>query len=111
MRPQWRGGVSTVLPRKFKETIGDVAPQFVGYRQQDAQELAAFLLDGLHEDLNRIQRKPYVEERDADGRPDEEVARETWENYRKRNDSFLVDKFQVRGLCCTGMHWNAADCF
>ena len=30
----------------------------------------AFLLDGLHEDLNRIKNKPYVELKDADGRPD-----------------------------------------
>ena len=31
----------------------------------------AFLLDGLHEDLNRILKKPYVEVKDANGRPDE----------------------------------------
>lgn len=31
----------------------------------------AFLLDGLHEDLNRIQHKPYTETVDSDGRPDE----------------------------------------
>lgn len=31
----------------------------------------AFLLDGLHEDLNRIQNKPYTETVDSDGRPDE----------------------------------------
>lgn len=31
----------------------------------------AFLLDGLHEDLNRIQHKPYTETVDSDGRQDE----------------------------------------
>ena len=31
----------------------------------------AFLLDGLHEDLNRVKKKPYVEIKAADGRPDE----------------------------------------
>ena len=31
----------------------------------------AFLLDGLHEDLNRIKKKPYTETVDSDGRPDE----------------------------------------
>ena len=30
----------------------------------------AFLLDGLHEDLNRIRKKPYVETKEADNRPD-----------------------------------------
>ena len=40
-------------------TIGKYAPRFNGYQQHDAQELLAFLLDGLHEDLNRVHT--YVE--------------------------------------------------
>lgn len=48
-------------PRDFKFILGRFAPQFVGYQQHDSQELLAFLLDGLHEDLNRIRKKPYVE--------------------------------------------------
>ena len=47
------------------------ASQFTGYAQHDAQEFMAFLLDGLHEDLNRIQNKPYTETVDSDGRLDE----------------------------------------
>lgn len=34
-------------------TVGRCAPRFNGFQQQDAQELLAFVLDGLHEDLNR----------------------------------------------------------
>jgi len=60
------------------------------------QELLAFLLDGLHEDLNRVKRKPYHEVKDADGRPDEEVAEEYWRNHLARNDSIVVDLCQVR---------------
>lgn len=30
----------------------------------------AFLLDGLHEDLNRIRKKPYIELKDGTGRED-----------------------------------------
>lgn len=53
------------------------ASQFTGYAQHDAQEFMAFLLDGLHEDLNRIQNKPYTETVDSDGRLDEvgEISR------------------------------------
>ena len=36
----------------------------------------AFLLDGLHEDLNRVHDKPYVELSDSEGRPDIVVAQE-----------------------------------
>ncbi len=50
--------------------MGEFAPQFSGYNQQDSQELMAFLLDGLHEDLNRISKKPFVEQRDYKGQPD-----------------------------------------
>ena len=59
------------------------------------QELLAFLLDGLHEDLNRVKHKPYINSRDADGRPDEEVADEYWANHIARNDSIIVDVCQV----------------
>ncbi len=37
------------------------------------------LLENLHEDLNVITKKPYVEYKDADGRPDEVCATEYWE--------------------------------
>lgn len=57
-------------------TIAKYAPRFNGFQQQDSQELLAFLLDGLHEDLNRVHEKPYVELKDSDGRPDAEVATE-----------------------------------
>ena len=50
--------------------VGRFKPEFSGYQQQDSQELMAFLLDGLHEDLNRIKRKPYVETKEANSRPD-----------------------------------------
>lgn len=59
------------------------------------QELLAFLLDGLHEDLNRVKHRPYIKSRDADGRPDEEVADEYWANHIARNDSIIVDVCQV----------------
>lgn len=59
------------------------------------QELLGFLLDGLHEDLNRVKKKPYIEAKDADGRPDDEFAEECWNYHKARNDSIIVDKFQV----------------
>jgi uncharacterized UBP type Zn finger protein len=52
-----------VVPRGFKAKIAQFAPQFSGYAQHDSQEFLAFLLDGLHEDINRIQQKPYIEVR------------------------------------------------
>lgn len=89
----WSGQNTYTVPHSFKHQVGRFAPQFSGYQQHDSQELLTFLLDGLHEDLNRIRQKPYIELRDADGRPDKEVAEESWKNYRRRNDSIIVDVF------------------
>lgn len=41
----------------------------------------------------RVQEKPYVELKDSAGRPDDEVAREAWENHALRNRSVVVDLF------------------
>ena len=41
--------------------VGRYAPKFEGSAQHDSQELLAFLLDGLHEDLNLVQCKPDVD--------------------------------------------------
>jgi ubiquitin C-terminal hydrolase len=48
--------------------LGKYAPQFSGFQQHDSQELLAFILDGLHEDLNKVKDKPYVELKDSNGR-------------------------------------------
>lgn len=82
------------------------------------QELLAFLLDGLHEDLNRVKHKPYIRSKDADGRPDEEVADEYWANHIARNDSIIVDVCQVLRVKSEGLnindgkqHFSAARCY
>nr|XP_054402845.1 ubiquitin carboxyl-terminal hydrolase 6-like [Pongo abelii]XP_054402851.1 ubiquitin carboxyl-terminal hydrolase 6-like [Pongo abelii] len=89
----WSGTQKSVAPLKLQWTIAKYAPRFNGFQQQDSQELLAFLLDGLHEDLNRVHEKPYVELKDSDGRPDWEVAAEAWDNHLERNRSIVVDLF------------------
>lgn len=83
--------------RDLKYTISQHAPQFSVYAQQDSQELLGCLLDGLHEDLNRVLQKPYVANPEWQGGGDPEVLKlgeEFWEAYKKRNDSVVVDLFQ-----------------
>ncbi|XP_041129479.1 ubiquitin carboxyl-terminal hydrolase 19-like isoform X8 [Polyodon spathula] len=94
LRSLWKGTHNAFQPSNLKAIVASKASQFTGYAQHDAQEFMAFLLDGLHEDLNRIQNKPYTETVDSDGRPDEVVAEEAWQRHKMRNDSFIVDLFQ-----------------
>lgn len=88
----WGDQYKTVAPKSFKKVIGKVAPRFDGYQQQDSQEFLTFLLDGLHEDLNRIKVKPVTDNPESDGSvPDAEIAAESWDVFKARNDSFLVN--------------------
>lgn len=86
-------------PRQFKSTIGRFNSAFSGYQQQDSQEFLAFLLDGLHEDLNRILKKPATEkpelkdENANDVRAIAELAEKSWENHKLRNESVVLDLF------------------
>jgi ubiquitin carboxyl-terminal hydrolase 4/11/15 len=90
----WSGKYKVVAPRGFKDAIGEFAPRFSGYNQQDSSELLSFLLDGIHEDLNRILKKPYTDAVESKGRGDAVVAAEAWETHKKRHDSVIVDNFQ-----------------
>ncbi|CUS12000.1 unnamed protein product [Tuber aestivum] len=89
----------SVSPREFKSTISRFSLSFSGYGQQDTQEFLAFLLDGLHEDLNRIQKKPYIEKPEStdemvgDNEAIAGLAQEHWAIYKQRNDSVIADLF------------------
>ncbi|XP_041347481.1 ubiquitin carboxyl-terminal hydrolase 19-like [Gigantopelta aegis] len=93
LKTLWSGRKYSIAPGKLKDIVARKASQFTGFAQHDAQEFMAFVLDGLHEDLNRVRKKPYTETIDSDGRQDKVVADESWEVYKKRNDSFVVDLF------------------
>ena len=94
MKLLWLGKNTVVQPTAFKAQLEKFAPQFKGYHQHDSQELLSFLLDGIHEDLNRIKKKPYIEDRDCDGTNDEQDAIVAWKNYLRRDKSLIVDIFQ-----------------
>lgn len=95
IRELWFGSTSQLSPIALKRAIARFAPQFSGYQQQDAQELLAYMLDGLHEDLNRIKQKPYTEVQESDGKVEDAfVADEAWRRHLLRNDSIFVDHIQ-----------------
>ena len=57
----------------------------------------SYLLDGLHEDLNRVQEKPSTSRVETDGNDDlsdTQLADMAWQVYLQRNDSYFVDHFQ-----------------
>ncbi|CAI5734295.1 unnamed protein product [Hyaloperonospora brassicae] len=95
LKELWFGTAPSTSPANFKRAIGRFAPQFSGFLQHDAQELLAYIIDGLHEDLNRVKHKPYVEVEESDGSQDDAtVAKKAWERHLLRNDSIFVDHIQ-----------------
>ncbi|CAK0871117.1 unnamed protein product [Prorocentrum cordatum] len=70
--------------------------------QQDAHEVMSFLLDALHEDLNRtrsLTKPPYIErkevaEEDVARKGEERFAAEAWRDHLVRHRSVLVDLCQ-----------------
>jgi ubiquitin C-terminal hydrolase len=85
----------SVEPSKFKRVIAQLnGGMFDGYQQHDSQELLSVVLDGIHEDCNRVKSKLFVENVVGDGTNDTDIAREAWDRCKMRNDSFVVDTFQ-----------------
>ncbi|KAK6462100.1 peptidase C19, ubiquitin C-terminal hydrolase 2 [Scheffersomyces coipomensis] len=104
-----RASSSSISPREFKSTIGRYSSMFSGYLQQDSQEFLSWLLDALHEDLNRIHKKPYCEKPEL---KDDEIndphaivrlSNTCWDQHKQRNDSIIVDLF-------TGLYQSTLVC-
>ncbi|OHT14167.1 hypothetical protein TRFO_03231 [Tritrichomonas foetus] len=89
----WNVGSVLITPNSLLNIIQKHAPHLSGNNQQDAHELILLLLDMIHEDLNRIKKKPNIENVEGNGENDEEIAEESWRRYKMRNDSIIVDTF------------------
>lgn len=94
-KSSWNSSSSSVVyPRDFKYTLGKHAERFMGYNQHDSQELAMYLLDALHEDTNRVSKKPYIEKPEQlEDESDEEAAAKAWDLHLKRDDSKVLENF------------------
>lgn len=58
----WCNQSDVYSPNSFKKCVGQINQMYQGYQQHDSQEFLCFLLNEIHEDLNRIKKKPYTEE-------------------------------------------------
>ena len=94
IRKLWSGEYEYFAPKKLLSVIVSKSNHFGDNEQHDSHEFMSYLLDGLHEDLNRIRKKPQTSPVESDDRSDAEVAEEAWRVYKMRNDSFFVDLFQ-----------------
>ncbi|CAN0067815.1 unnamed protein product [Lampetra planeri] len=95
LRTLWKGTHYAFSPSKLKEIVSNKARQFSGFSQHDAQEFLAFLLDGLHEDLNLAANTPTPQQypEPHGSLSDQHMAERAWARHKAWNDSFIVHLF------------------
>lgn len=94
MKALWTGQYKYISPRDFKTTIGRINDQFAGCNQQDSQEMLLFLMDGLHEDLNKADNRKRHKEENNDHLSDPQAADSAWIKHKQLNESIIVALFQ-----------------
>ena len=62
----WFGKEDSYVPTKFKKELEEINEMYSDNNQQDTQEFLTFLIDGLHEDLNKVINKPYINNNNDD---------------------------------------------
>ncbi len=87
-------------PNNLQRTIAQLQSQYAGTEQHDSQEFLSFLLDGIHEDLNRVTLKPPAvmltpqEEAEMEKLPACIASDREWSRWMSRNNSVIADYFQ-----------------
>jgi ubiquitin carboxyl-terminal hydrolase 8 len=95
----WGGDLPYLTPIDFRRSICQLKSQYNGSDQHDSQEFLSFLIDGIHEDLNRLIAKPTYartpeEEAELERLPPQIASDREWRAWKARNDSLIVDFFQ-----------------
>lgn len=97
IRKLWNNNTSCIAPSHLRELICTKYAHFRGYEQQDTQEFMCSLLSILHEDLNRVLKKPFYEnnlECNNDSfESTSKVALDSWQRFLTRENSLIIDNF------------------
>ena len=91
-------------PTSFLKVLYSKCSLFDQRDQADAQEFLNWLLDSIHEDLNRIHKKYYLDLADFDASTaDNIIADYYWDAFKKRDNSIITDTFY-------GQYKSRVDC-
>jgi ubiquitin C-terminal hydrolase len=91
------GKHGTLKPELLKRACTNYGSQFNNSYQQDSHEFCEYLMDALHEGLNRVKSKPYIEAPEGVGTD----PIESWRMHLHLNNSIIVDRCQ--GLLRSGI--------
>ncbi|KAK7025134.1 ubiquitin carboxyl-terminal hydrolase 4 [Favolaschia claudopus] len=99
IRQMWGGEFPYIIPMDFRKVVCKLNSQYHGSNQHDSQEFLSFLLDGIHEDLNRLLVQPSLtktpeQEAELERLSPQIASEQEWRLWKTRNDSIIVDFFQ-----------------
>ena len=89
----WNLKNNYINPKNVKNALSQVNDSFAGYEQQDSQEFLSFFIDSLMDETNQVYIKPYEELTDYANEDVEEYASYSWEVFKRRQKSKIVDIF------------------
>jgi len=95
----WSAEYQVISPRTLQSTLNNYADaNFGGWKQRDAMKFVNFILNFLHEDLNRVENKPRAQDsgRRRHTNESESDAAVCWKNHLKQNQSKIVELFHAQ---------------
>lgn len=105
VKDMWFDSRSCNSPQRVKSVLGSISTDYQGNLQQDAHDVLELILDRLHEDVNRVLVKPYIEQPEGDGMNDVAVGQDAWNKHQRRHNSVITDLFggqlKSKVSCCS----------
>ena len=90
----WKQNKPYIIPKEFHNTFTSYVKVFNDSSQHDSHEMLIYLLEKLHEDLNRNVEKEYIQLNEkGDDESDIMASNRWWEVYLKRDNSIIMDLF------------------
>ncbi len=90
----WLTDTKKLDPYFFRLSFCLSTKKFANNQQQDAMEFLLILLNYLHEDLNRVREKPYIQiNEQSEKETDKEASERYWNYHLQRENSIIVDLF------------------
>ena len=100
----WKETKPYFKPIQFFRTFTTHVKSFANNSQHDSHEMLIYLLEKLHEDLNRNKEKVYIELNEkGENETDIMACNRWWETFQKRDNSIINDLF-------SGQYKNTVRC-
>jgi len=101
-----------IAPELFKKIIGMLNPLFEGFHAADAKDLIFFLLEKLHQELNKLPNEPEQSNIDyaqleKDSYDKDKMLKHFIKDYSEKNKSIISDTFY--GTICSTMKCNKCN--